>query len=83
MVRMCTAMRALAGGDKTVEIPGVGRKDEVGQMADTVAVFKNNMIEADRLRPEEAERLKVSAEADRKTGMLRLADNFEAGIKGV
>jgi methyl-accepting chemotaxis protein len=82
VVRMCAAMRALAGGDKTVEIPGVGRKDEVGQMADTVAVFKNNMIEADRLR-EETERLKVSAEADRKTGMLRLADNFEAGIKGV
>ena len=82
VVRMCAAMRALAGGDKTVEIPGVGRKDEVGQMADTVAVFKNNMIEADRLR-EETERLKVAAEADRKTGMLRLADNFEAGIKGV
>ena len=79
---MCVAMRALAGGDKTVEIPGVGRKDEVGQMADTVAVFKNNMIEADRLR-EETERLKVAAEADRKTGMLRLADTFEAGIKGV
>ena len=40
VVRMCAAMRALAGGDKTVEIPGVGRKDEIGQMADTVAVFK-------------------------------------------
>ena len=79
---MCVAMRALAGGDKTVEIPGVGRKDEIGQMADTVAVFKTNMIEADRLR-EETERLKVAAEAERKTGMLRLADTFEAGIKGV
>ena len=52
VVRMCAAMRALAGGDKTVEIPGVGRKDEIGQMADTVAVFKDNMIEADRLREE-------------------------------
>ncbi len=82
VVAMCAAMRALAGGDKTIEIPSVGRKDEIGQMADTVAVFKTNMIEADRLR-EETERLKVSAEADRKTGMLRLADNFEAGIKGV
>ena len=82
VVRMCAAMRALASGDKTVEIPGVGRKDEIGQMADTVAVFKDNMIEADRLR-EENERHKAEAEAERKTGMLRLADTFEAGIKGV
>ncbi len=82
VIAMCAAMRALAGGNKTVEIPGVGRKDEIGQMADTVAVFKNNMIEADRLR-EETERHKAAAEAERKTGMLRLADNFEAGIKGV
>jgi methyl-accepting chemotaxis protein len=82
VVRMCVAMRALAGGDKTVEIPGVGRKDEIGQMADTVAVFKSNMIEADRLR-DETEQHKASAEAERKTGMLRLADGFEAGIKGV
>ncbi len=52
VVRMCAAMRALAGGDKTVEIPGVGRKDEIGQMADTVAVFRDNMVEADRLRVE-------------------------------
>ena len=64
LARMTAAMRALAGGDKTVEIPGVGRKDEIGQMADTVAVFKNNMIEADRLR-EETERLKGEAEAER------------------
>ena len=79
---MCEAMRALAGGDKTVEIPGVGRKDEIGQMADTVAVFRDNMVEADRLR-EENERHKAEAEAERKAGMIRLADTFEAGIKGV
>jgi methyl-accepting chemotaxis protein len=82
VVRMCAAMRALAGGDKTVEIPGVGRKDEIGQMADTVAVFKSNMIEADRLR-EQTEQHKAEMEAARKSGMLHLADTFEAGIKGV
>ena len=53
VVRMCVAMRALAGGDKAVEIPGVGRKDEIGQMADTVQVFKDNMIETERLRSEQ------------------------------
>lgn len=82
VVGMCAAMRALAGGNKTVEIPGVGRKDEIGQMADTVQVFKTNMIEADRLR-DDAEKSKAVAEKERRAGMLRLADTFEAGIKGV
>ena len=82
VVRMCGAMRALAGGDKTIEIPGVGRKDEIGQMAETVQVFKHSMIEADRLR-EANEKQKADAEAERKAGMVRLADTFEASIKGV
>ena len=82
VVRMCAAMRALASGDKTVEIPGVGRKDEIGQMADTVQVFKNTMIEAERLRAEQ-ERIKAQAEAERKRSMASLADTFEAGVKGI
>ncbi len=82
VVRMCAAMRALAGGDKTVAVPDLGRKDEVGQMADTVQVFKDAIIDADRLRDETA-RHKAETEAARKAGMLQLADRFEAGIKGV
>ncbi len=82
VVGMCSAMRALAGGDKTAEIPGVGRKDEIGQMAETVQVFKDNMIEADRLRAEH-EQNKAKAEAERKQAMLNLANSFEAGVKGV
>ncbi len=82
VVRMCVAMRALAGGDKAVEIPGVGRKDEIGQMADTVQVFKDNMIETERLRSEQ-EQTKARAEAERKQSMTNLADNFEAGVKGI
>jgi len=35
-----SAMRRLVGGDTTVEVVGVGRKDEVGQMAAAVAHFK-------------------------------------------
>ncbi len=82
VVGMCAAMRALAGGNRAVEIPGVGRKDEIGQMAETVQVFKQSMIDADRLR-EETEQHKAAAEQERKAGMLHLADTFEAGIKGV
>ncbi len=82
VVGMAAAMRALADGDAAVAIPGVGRKDEIGRMADAVAVFKAHMVEAERLRAA-TERQKAEAAAERKAGLLRLADTFDAGIKGV
>jgi methyl-accepting chemotaxis protein len=82
VVRMCAAMRALAGGDRAVAIPGVGRKDEVGQMADTVQVFKDSMIETERMREAQAQ-AKTRAEADRRQDMTRLADGFESGVKSI
>jgi methyl-accepting chemotaxis protein len=48
------AMRRLAGRDMAAEIIGVGRKDEIGDMAEAVKVFKDSMIEADRLAAEQA-----------------------------
>ena len=79
---MSAAMSAIAGGDKSVEIPGVGRKDEVGQMADTLQVFKNSLIETERLRLEQ-EQQKVRAEADRKADMRKLADEFQAAVGNI
>jgi len=37
---MCKAMRELAGGNFDVVLPGLGRKDEVGEMAGAVEEFK-------------------------------------------
>jgi methyl-accepting chemotaxis protein len=82
VVRMCTAMRALADGDRTIAVPGLGRKDEVGQMAAAVQVFKDSLIETERLRLAH-EQHKIETEAARKAAMLRLADTFESSIKGV
>ncbi len=82
IARLTATMQAFAGNDLSAEVPGLQRGDELGQMARTIEVFKNSMIEAERLR-EQTERNKAAAETERKTGMLRLADNFEAGIKGV
>ncbi|MBO1081632.1 methyl-accepting chemotaxis protein [Roseomonas haemaphysalidis] len=52
---MTAAMRRLADHDMTVEIPGVGRGDEIGGMAVAVQVFRDNMATADRLAVEQAE----------------------------
>ena len=48
--QMTAAMRALAEGDLQVTIPARGRRDKIGQMAEAVQVFKNNLVETERLR---------------------------------
>ncbi len=82
VIGMTTAMKRLAGGDTAAEIPARGRKDEIGEMSGAVQVFKENMIEAERLRAEQKEAEK-RAEADKRAAMNKLADEFESSVKGV
>jgi methyl-accepting chemotaxis protein len=63
--KMTDAMGKLASGDNAVEIPAVGRKDEVGRMADAVQHFKDAAIEKVRLEAESAEQRR-QVEAERK-----------------
>src|SRR6476660_5574225 len=50
--RMTSAMTALAKGDPSVNVPGVGRGDEIGAMAKAAQIFKDNMIERQRAQAE-------------------------------
>lgn len=76
---MTAAMRKIAEGDTSVEVPARDRRDEVGGMAQSVQVFKDNMIEAARLRNEQDE-LKGRSEAEKKTLLSKMADDFERGV---
>ena len=58
------AMSSLAGGNLNVEIFGQGRKDEIGKMASTVAIFRDNARERARLE-QEAERNRSLSEQER------------------
>ncbi len=49
IMSMTDAMRRLAHKEMQIEIPGVGRKDEIGEMAGAVQVFKENALEQQRL----------------------------------
>ncbi|PDT90665.1 methyl-accepting chemotaxis protein [Bradyrhizobium sp. Y36] len=79
LIAMVRSMTGLANGDTSVVIPGLGRKDEIGEMAGAVAVFKTNMVEADRLRAEQAE-AEARVRQQRKADMQRLADRFEVAV---
>ena len=52
MKRMTEVMQRLAKGDKSVEIPSTERGDDIGSMAETLEVFKQNAIDSDRPREE-------------------------------
>jgi methyl-accepting chemotaxis protein len=46
---LARVMTRLAEGDTTARIPATGARDEIGEMARTVIVFRDNMIERERL----------------------------------
>jgi methyl-accepting chemotaxis protein len=79
ILNMVGAMGQLAGGDSAIAIPGLARKDEIGEMAVAVQVFKDNMIETKRLRGEQAETEQRQAK-QRKADMIKLADSFEGAV---
>jgi len=76
------AMRRLAGGDSSVAIPGTGRRDELGEMATAVEVFKVNAIERQRLAAERA-MAEQQAAIQRKLEMKQVGDRFEVAVANI
>ena len=72
----------LAGGNTAVEVGGLRRSDEIGEVARGVHVFKERMIESDRLRGEQ-EQLKGRAEAEKRAALGKIADEFEAVVGNI
>ena len=81
IVAMTAVMSRLANGDRSVEVPGIGRRDEVGAMADAVDVFKRNAIEADRLAT--IQRAEEEAKARRAARLEELTRAFENNVTAV
>jgi methyl-accepting chemotaxis protein len=64
LTTMTKRMNSLARGDLDALIPGEGRRDEIGQMAKAVVVFRDGAIENQQLS-EAATRERAAAEAER------------------
>jgi len=69
-------MAALSGGDLAVTIPGEQRRDEIGAMARAVAVFRDDMVESQRLRDEERE-IWDEMQRQKFEALQRMADTVE------
>ena len=77
---LTSGMKQLAGGNFGVVLPGLERKDEVGDMAQAVETFKVKAEEKARAEAEAKSKQDQIAARERKADMIRLADNFEAAI---
>lgn len=83
MIGMCKAMRELASGNFAVVLPGLGRKDEIGEMASAVEEFKVQAVaKAEREAAEREAENKATGDA-RRAELHRFADGFEAAVGGI
>ncbi|MGE5505187.1 MAG: methyl-accepting chemotaxis protein [Actinomycetota bacterium] len=80
--RLRAVMERLAKGDLSAEVAGSDRGDEVGAMARTVQVFKDNALQVERMKKEQEE-AKARAEQSRREELLALANRFEADVSKV
>ena len=74
------SMRELAAGNFDVVLPGLARKDEVGNIARAVDEFKVRAAEkAQREAAEKAEQDR-RAEAERQAALTKMADEFQTAV---
>ncbi|PAY08852.1 methyl-accepting chemotaxis protein [Bradyrhizobium sp. UFLA03-84] len=80
---MCAAMRELAAGNFDVVLPGLGRRDELGEMAGAVEEFKVQAVaKAERDAATQEAQNKASATA-RRAELIRFADEFESAVGSI
>ena len=83
MTRMCRAMRELAAGNFDVVLPGLGRKDEIGEMAGAVEEFKVQAVARAERDAASQEAQNKAASAARRAELIRFADDFEAAVGAI
>ena len=82
IIGMTRTMKDLADDKLDIQVPSTERRDEIGDMAQAVEIFKNNAIEVKKLT-EDQKRLEEEAKIDRQRAMNSLAEKFQASIGGM
>jgi HAMP domain-containing protein len=83
MIAMCKAMRELAGGNFDVVLPGLGQRDEVGEMAGAVEEFKLQAIARAERDTAAQDAQNREAGAARRAELIRFADDFETAVGSI
>ena len=80
MTRLNGALGEMAGGNLDVVIPGASRGDEIGDLAKTVTVIRENAEQKAREEAEAKVKQDLVAAQRRKEEMIKLADDFEGAV---
>ncbi|MCF8477247.1 MAG: methyl-accepting chemotaxis protein [Pseudolabrys sp.] len=72
-------MKEISNGNTGVDVRGIDRADAIGTMAQALAVFRDSMVDIERMRAEK-DRLDRSAVERRKAEMNDLARKFQSTI---
>ncbi len=92
LIGMTSAMQSLADGDLETKVPSTERKDEIGEMAGAVQVFKDNAIHNKQLEAEQeelrrlrnAEKAKQAEQDEARAAERRLvADAFDKAMTAI
>ncbi|MDG3440901.1 methyl-accepting chemotaxis protein [Nitrospirillum amazonense] len=75
-------LQRLAAGDVGFTVFGIGRKDELGAVAETMQVFRTNILRTREMEAAAKEQEQRVA-AEKKKAMDELADLFDAKVAGV
>jgi methyl-accepting chemotaxis protein len=79
LTRAVDALGELAAGNIATQVSGLERHDEIGKVAAAIQIFKDRMVETERLRAEQLGVERGQSER-RKAEMQKLADGFEAAV---
>lgn len=79
LVAMSRSVRELAHGNLAIDVPNLGRSDEIGAIAASVAVFKENLVRTRELE-DQASSTRGEVERKRKELLASLATNFEQSV---
>jgi len=80
---MTKAMGELANGNFDIVLPGLGRKDEIGEMALAIDGFKLKAAEKAQREAAERQAQARAVAAQRKVEMQKLAEEFQAAVGGI
>jgi methyl-accepting chemotaxis protein len=83
MIAMCKAMRELASGNFDVVLPGLGRKDELGEMAAAVEEFKVQAVAKAGRDAAALDAQNQASAAGRRAELIRFADDFETAVGSI
>jgi methyl-accepting chemotaxis protein len=70
----------IGAGRYDVDVPATERADEIGVLAGAVQVLRDEARAAERMRAQQEE-AKIKNEQERRTSLLKLADQFETDVK--